>query len=190
MECNTVTFTASDGMKASFPLDFLIERGAIIADKVNGEDIASVMGCANQLWIPGFPAKYFVRDIAAIDFTREDEPPALPDFTDDGHDYTNRPNVSCKAPFVGSVGEPMLFEGWADDYDKRIVAVEFSLDEGVSWTRHETAGTDAVRWVWWQFEWVPPAEGDYAMRVRSVNEDGDVSPTPAVHRFQVLAREP
>lgn len=40
MECNTVTFTASDGMKVSFPLDFLIERGAIIADKVNGEDIA------------------------------------------------------------------------------------------------------------------------------------------------------
>ena len=34
--CNTVTFTATDGTVVSFPLDFLIERGAIIADKING----------------------------------------------------------------------------------------------------------------------------------------------------------
>ena len=105
--CNTVTFTATDGAVVSFPRDFLIERGAIIADKINGENIADVMGCSNQLWIPGFPAKYFIRDIAKIDFTCEDEVPPLPDFTDDGHDYTNRPNVSCKAEYVGRVGEPM-----------------------------------------------------------------------------------
>lgn len=186
MKCNTVTFTASDGMKVSFPLDFLIERGAIVADKVNGEDIASLMGCANQLWIPGFPAKYFIRDIVGIEFTNEDEPPALPDFVDDGHDYTNRPNVSCKAEYVGRVDEPMLFEGWADDYDKKIVAVEFSLDEGETWTRHDTPDTDAVRWVWWSFEWTPFEAGNYTMRVRSVNEDGKVSPHPAEHAFQVL----
>ena len=141
--CNTVTFTASDGMEVAFPLDFLLERGAILADKINGEDNADVMGCSNQLWIPGFPAKYFIRDIVGIAFSNEEEPPALPDFQDDGHDYTNRPNVSCKAEYVGYVGKPMLFEGWADDYDKRIVAVEFSLDEGTSLTRHETTGADA-----------------------------------------------
>lgn len=186
-KCNTVTFTATDGTVVAFPLDFLIERGAIIADKINGENIADVMGCSNQLWIPGFPAKYFIRDIAKIDFTWEDEVPPLPDFTDDGHDYTNRPNVSCKADYVGHVGEPMLFEGWADDYDKRIIAVEFSLDDGAHWTRHDTAGTDAVRWVWWTFEWTPEEEGDFHMMVRSVNEDGKASPIAASHRFQVLA---
>ena len=139
--CNTVTFTATDGTVVSFPLDFLIERGAIIADKINGESI----------------------------------------------DYTNRPNVSCKAEYVGRVGEPMVFEGWADDFDKRIVAVEFSLDDGISWTRHETTGADAVRWVWWTFEWTPQEEGMFAMKVRSVNEDGKASPIPAVHNFQVMA---
>lgn len=185
--CNTVTFTASDGMKVAFPLDFLIERGAIIADKINSENIMDVMGCSNQLWIPGFPAKYFIRDIVAIDFTEEDEPPALPDFVDDGHDFTNRPNVSCKAEYVGYVGQTMRFEGWADDYDKRIIAVEFSLDGGEHWTRQSTEGTDAVRWVWWTFDWVPEEEGDYRMLVRSVNEDGKSSPTPAAHAFQVLA---
>ncbi len=188
MECNTVAFTASDGMEVSFPLSFLVERGAIIVDKINGENIVDVLGCTNQLWIPGFPAKYFVRDIAAIDFSYQEEPPSLPDFIDNGHDFTNRPNVSCKAEFVGYVGESMLFEGWADDYDRRIVAIEFSLDGGASWVRHEAAGTDAVRWVWWRFEWTPEVAGDYSMRVRSVNEDGEASPVPAVHSFSVVSR--
>ena len=62
-ECNTVTFVGADGMEQSFPLDFLLERGAIVANRVNGEDIMSVMGATNQLWVPGLPAKYFVRDI-------------------------------------------------------------------------------------------------------------------------------
>ena len=189
MECNTATFTASDGTQVAFPLDFLIERGAVIADKVNGEDISLVMGCSNQLWIPGFPAKYFIRDIVDITFTNEDEPPALPDFQDDGHDFTNRPNVSCRAEYVGHVGQAMKFEGWADDYDKRIVAVEFSLDGGETWRRHDTEGTDAVRWVWWTFEWKPEEAGHYTMLVRSVNEDGKTSPMPAAHCFEVVELE-
>lgn len=61
---DTVTFTATDGTVVSFPPDFLIERRAIIADKINGENT---------------------------------------------------------------------------------IGIEFSLDGGTSWTRHDTAGTDAVR---------------------------------------------
>ena len=46
-KCNTVTFVGADGMEQSFPLDFLLERGAIVANRVNGEDIMSVMGATN-----------------------------------------------------------------------------------------------------------------------------------------------
>ena len=96
-KCNTVTFVGADGMEQSFPLDFLLERGAIVANRVNGEDIMSVMGATNQLWVPGLPAKYFVRDIREIRFTNEEVPPVIGPFVDDGHDYTNRPNVAAKA---------------------------------------------------------------------------------------------
>ncbi|MEG0027623.1 MAG: hypothetical protein RR360_06960 [Raoultibacter sp.] len=186
MECNTVTFTASDGKRVAFPLDFLIERGAIVADKVNGEDIISLMGCSNQLWIPGFPAKYFVRNISGIAFTKEEAPAQLPDFNDNGHDYTNRPNISCKANYIGYVGKTMLFEGWADDFDKKIVAVDFSLDGGTSWTHKPAPNTDAIRWVWWTFEWEPTIPGSYTVLVRAVNEDGVVSPYPASHSFEIV----
>ena len=185
-KCNTVTFVGADGMEQSFPLDFLLERGAIVANRVNGEDIMSVMGATNQLWVPGLPAKYFVRDIREIRFTNEEVPPVIGPFVDDGHDYTNRPNVAAKAEYVGRVGEPMEFTGWAHDFDKRIIAVEFSLDNGAHWTRYDLEGTTAERWVSWTFAYTPEAPGAYQMKVRSVNEDGDASPIAAVPTFEGL----
>lgn len=186
MHANTVTFTAADGKKQSFPIDFLVERGAVIASKVNGDDTLAVMGAFNQLWIPGIPAKYFIRDIVNIEFTHREQVPQLEDFIDDGRDYTNRPNVSLKAAYTGHVGEPLSFEGYASDFDKSIIAVEYSLDEGEHWTRHATEGAVPEKWVYWHFEWTPQAEGPYRMLVRAVNEDGICSPIPASHAFRVL----
>ncbi len=186
MKNNTVTFTCADGRTESFPLAELIERGAVIADKVNGDDVSMVMGSANQLWVPGLPAKYFLRDIVRIEFSNEEVPPKLPKFEDDGHDYTNRPNVSAKCDAVGRVGETMAFEGWADDYDKAIVGIEFSVDGGASWTRYDMPGNKAGKLTSWKFTWTPAQAGPHSMRVRSVNEDGKVSPTPALCIFEVL----
>lgn len=185
-DCKTVVFVGADGMERRFPLDFLLERGAIVASKVNGEDLLGVMGARNQLWVPGLPAKYFVRDIREIRFINEEVPPVIDPFVDDGRDYTNRSNVAAKAEYVGHVGEPMEFTGWAHDFDKRIVAVEFSPDNGDHWTRYDLGDTTSDRWVAWSFAWTPPVLGAYQMMVRSVNEDGDSSPVAAVHSFEVL----
>ena len=54
------------------------------------------------------------------------------------------------------------------------IGVEFSLDGGTSWTRHDTAGTDAR------------GGGVFQMMARSVNEGGKVSPIAAIRNFQVL----
>lgn len=186
MECNTVTFTASDGKEVSLPLELLVERGAVVASKVNGEDVLSVMGAVNQLWVPGLPAKYYVRDIAAIRFSKEDEPPALDPFVNDGVDFVNRPNVSVRADYRGTVGEPLSFEGYAADYDRAIAAVQFSLDQGDHWTSYPVERASADRWVCWHFDYTPEAPGFYQLKVRSVNEDGKASPVSAVHVFEVL----
>lgn len=187
MRCNVVTFEARDGRRQAFPLEFLIERGAILANKVNGEDISAVMGGSNQLWVPGLPAKYFVRDIVRVSFSEEDELPELKPFLDDGTDYTNRPNVAAKGPSAGRVDEPLVFAGWAYDFDLTIQGIQFSLDEGRSWTTFETPGANCRCWVSWSFNYTPRTVGLHRMKIRAVNKRGDVSPVAAVCDFSVTA---
>ena len=186
MRCNTVTFTSADGKDMSFPLEPLIERGALVVSKINGESASEVMGAINQLWIPGFPAKYFARDIIDIRFSEENEPPEIEAFRNDGHDFTNRPNVSARGPRTAYVGESLQFEGWASDFDQKICAIQISLDEGDTWTTYETKGTDETRWVTWTYEYPVEKPGLYRLKARAVNERGDVSPIAAVHDFEVL----
>ncbi len=185
MKANTVVFTSADGRVQEFPLALLLEKGAVIASHVNGEGIAGVMGAANQLWIPDLPAKYFVRDIVKIDFEQRDEEPAIAPFVDDGTDYTNLPNIGADQVHAHPFGEPVTFRGWAHDFGKRIVAIEFTLDSGQTWTRCPTDGATSERWVRWEFTWDPPQPGDYRLQVRSVNEDQRKSPLSAAVCFAV-----
>ena len=183
------TFTARDGKQVKFPLDYLVERRAILADKINGESMKNVLGCYNQLWIPGCAGKWFVRDVVDISFSEEEgvEPPK---FEKTAKDYTNRPNVFAKASagpnMLYRIGAPASFEGWGDDYDKDIVAIEFTLDGGRTWTRKSTERAHAGRWVYWNFDFTPEKAGYYRLVVRSVNEDGDVTPIPAYVEFEVI----
>ena len=72
----------------------------------------------------------------------------------------------------GKVGEPLTFEGYADDYDKAIVAMEFSLDGGTTWTRHATEGAQAGRVLSWTFVYTPEAEGALGQRGRQAQSLG------------------
>ena len=185
MKSNTVTFTSIDGKKVSLPLEELLSRNAVLASKVGGDDITQTMGAFNQLWVPGWPAKYFVRDIVDINFSEENELPTIKPFESDGHDFVNRPNVSVKAPYVVAPHKPITFEGYASDYDRKIIAVEFSLDQGVTWTQFKTDNTCAEKWVRWNFTYTPEQTGKYLIMVRAIAEDGTVSPIAATHSFEV-----
>lgn len=83
------------------------------------------------------------------------------------------------------VGQTVTFRGYADDYDKRIVAVQFSLDEGRTWSTHDVSDTTADLWVHWTYAFSPERPGSYRLRVRSVNEEGRTSPASAVADFLV-----
>lgn len=186
---NTVVFTAVDGYALSLPLDWALEHKAVVASRINDEPVANVMGSANQLWMAGVPAKYFIRDIVAIDFLELDEPPAPPSFVSTERDYVNRPNIGMRGPFTCFVGERMTFSGWADDYDKRIVAVELSLDGGKSWNILKTPDCDSQRLMSWQFAYTPQEVGTYLLKARAVNEDGKKSPICAECQFEVWEKQ-
>ena len=43
-------------------------------------------------------------------------------------------------------GPPIEFAGYVDDFDRTICAMEFSLDDGASWTAYPTAAVDKITW--------------------------------------------
>ncbi|VEH02527.1 Mo-co oxidoreductase dimerisation domain [Slackia heliotrinireducens] len=87
---------------------------------------------------------------------------------------------------VQRVGQPLRLQGYASDYDRTIVAVEFSMDDGEHWTRYPVEGATSERWVRWELEFTPEEAGSYFVQVRSVNDRGEASPTPAVLQFEAV----
>ncbi|MFR5093111.1 MAG: hypothetical protein ACLTDR_15000 [Adlercreutzia equolifaciens] len=79
-----------------------------MANRVNGAGHRERHACDQPAVVPGLPAKYFVRDIREIRFTNEEVPPVIGPFIDDGHDYTNRPNVARRRTW-GALANPWSF---------------------------------------------------------------------------------
>jgi len=89
-------------------------------------------------------------------------------------------------PISGAVGTAITFNGYADDYDKAIKAVQFSLDNGETWNEFATEGASSKRWVYWSFSYTPECAGNYTLRVRAVNEDGKASPVSDLVKFTAV----
>ena len=83
-------------------------------------------------------------------------------------------------------GAPIEFAGYVDDFDRTICAMEFSLDDGASWTAYPTAAVDKSRGVNWRFVYTPEAPGRYLLKVRPVTEDGEPSTLVAGFAFEAL----
>ena len=169
---NTVTVRGSDGYGIAMPLSFALDKEAMIVYRVNGEDLPAYE--STQMWIPGTVAKYFTRDVVEIEVTAEDEVPAVIEAEAEYRNHISIVNHADEESFA--VGEAIVFEGYADDYDKAIAAIEVSMDGGETWTTYETTGATSDKWVYWYFTYTPEAEGTYKLMVRAVNEDGNVTP--------------
>lgn len=87
------------------------------------------------------------------------------------------------APLHVEVGKEVTFNGYADDYGRKIDAIQFSLDEGENWTTFDVSESVGELAVQWTFSYTPPKPGLYRLLVRSVNEEGTASPTADVVEF-------
>ena len=90
--------------------------------------------------------------------------------------------------FIHRVGEPIEFEGYADDFENAVAGVQFSLDDGVSWTTYPTEGVRSDRGVRWTFAYTPQVPGRYLLKARAV--DGRGVPASVVSGFAFEALEP
>lgn len=180
-EANTVTIKGSDGYGIPMPLSYALEKEAMIVYKINGEALPD--GQTSQLWMPGTVAKYFTRDIVDIEVTAEDEIPEVITAGDEYRAHVSIMNYADEAAF--KTGETIVFEGYADDYDVPVTAIEVSMDDGETWTTCEVEGATADKWVYWYFGYTPEEAGVYKMQVRAVTAEGVVSPLASTIVFAV-----
>lgn len=100
--------------------------------------------------------------------------------------YRNKIEIANKAEeSTFSVGDQVSFEGVADDLGSPIAAIEFSFDDGDTWTSCPTDGATADKWVNWSFTTSFDQPGDYHMIARARTADGVVSPLSASLDFTV-----
>lgn len=180
---NTVTAYGADGYGQPLPLQYALDKNALLVYQVNGEELRAAEGSSVQLWMPETVASYFTRNIASIELTREE---AVPEVASVDPTYRNKIEIKNDADGCSfAVGDQITFEGVADDCGSAIVAVEFSFDGGRTWTSCETVGATADKWVNWQFATVFDEAGSYEMTARARTADGVVSPLSASLSFEV-----
>lgn len=191
-DANTITFKDKDGYGLPMPLSYVLEKDAMLVYQIGDKPLSD--GERLQVWIPDTVAKYFTRAVVDIEVSTSAEVPEV-----QGPDADQRAKVGIVSPSDDevqmsilntvtnkfSVGDLIAFEGYADDCGTQVVAVEFSLDGGRTWTAYDTTSANTQDWVYWHFDYVPEAAGTYKLDVRAVTEDGTVSPLASSVVFEV-----
>lgn len=180
---NTITFRGDEGYGLPLPLDYVLEKDALLVWQIGGQDLPDSQGAPLQVWMPDTVAKYFTRRVMEIELTAEEEVPAVDAAADA---YRAKVNIVNRMPGESfAVGDQIIFEGYADDCGAAIAAVEFSLDGGETWTPCETKDATSERWVYWSFGYTTQAPGLYKMDVRARTAEGLVSPLASSVVFTV-----
>ena len=183
---NILSPISSDGYNyAQMSLDWLVENDAIIVTEMDGEPLPNSQGYPCQIWVNRTSGGNFVKRISNLTFMTlpEDQLDAqlyVGEFTD------NRTGIAYSKPNAGVLNYPsgvvlsgdeaatVHLEGFADAWDEPIAKIEFSLDQGATWTTVETPDNDADYWTYWRLDFAPPQAGSYLLTIRttSIMDDG------------------
>lgn len=186
---NCITFKTWDGANPSDNLqDLLPCENATLAFYLNGERLPAEFGFPAQLWVGNWSAAQYAKVVYEINFSTVPEDYAYTYYDeyevngavskDDLTLFVNNPNHVCLNVADGQIfelGEPITFEGYADAYSDTITSLEFSLDNGETWTKFETPDTTSDRWVYWYFTVDDLDMGSYVLTMRATSSAGRVS---------------
>ena len=73
------------------------------------------------------------------------------------------------------VSGKVLFSGMAFAGSRTIKRIELSIDDG-DWMPVPFVAAEGGSWTRWQMDWMPPAPGDYLVKVRATDHDGFTQP--------------
>ncbi|HJH42914.1 MAG TPA: molybdopterin-dependent oxidoreductase [Rubneribacter badeniensis] len=197
-DAGAFTTMAPDGFTESVQMSNFTE--AYLAYEIDGEKLSWKHGYPVQLIVPGSGAPASVKEVSDIVVNTQEEAESLhewngwPKKSGDGNTYTptgwpftdengyqNKPNVGLfdfEEGRIVETGVPFEFTGYATAWDENIIAMEFSMDGGATWTRFDTPGVTKDQWVIWHFSYTPETDSAYVLSIRSVAEDGRVTEEP------------
>ncbi|CAK7021683.1 MAG: hypothetical protein PEGG_00891 [Paraeggerthella hongkongensis] len=150
--------------------------------EIGGKRLDPSQGSPCINWVEGCDAQSFVKQCMGYTLTDEEKP--WEDWMMNGFNsygegpYINKPNASIlKVPegMIIETGKPFTFEGYADAYDEAVTKLEFSMDNGKTWTAYDLGQTDPRQWVYWHYTWTPETDGSYVLTIRGTTETGLVS---------------
>ena len=184
-EAGSFTATCPDASAQVTLLENLEGREPLLVYEIDGKPLSWEHGYPVMLWIGGAGgAASNIKSVSDIIFNGSSAEEIGHQYVgwakEDGGFY-NKPNAGLwgtKEGEIINVGEPYVFSGYADGFDKRIAAVEFSMDGGSTWTHFDTPDTDVDKWITWEFAFTPEKETAYVLHVRAVSEDGTVTDEP------------
>lgn len=178
---NTITFKDKEGYGLPMPLSYVTDKEAVLVYQIGDKPLSD--GERLQVWMPDTVAKYFTRAVTDIELSVSEE---LPEVEGPDEAYRAKVNVLNAVQDVFAVGDMISFEGYADDCGTRIMALEFSLDDGQTWTSFDASSSTTEEWVYWHFDYVTEKPGTFKLDVRAVTEDGTVSPLASSTVFDVV----
>lgn len=149
-------------------MEWLASHEALLVYEVNGERLSLAEGYPVQIWVPGYDAGYYIKHVSRIVVASE--------YTYEEIRYGS--GAPTQAIFYTQEGqliaanEPYTFEGFAFARNLPISAMEFSLDQGATWTRFDTNDGVVGPWTYWRYTFTPEQEGAYVLCVRAIAGEG------------------
>lgn len=196
-----LTESVSHRYLKSLNLDDPVINESIVAYEMNGEPLPMLNGFPVRLVVPGKFSTYWIKALTWIRVLTEPDTNfwmtktyCVPDTphgnitvkdVKDGRinmvpvgtmpirSFIITPDGSCKIP----VEMPVTVRGIAFSGSGRVVNVEFSADDGKTWSKTRL-GDDYGKYSFrtWETTWIPKRTGKYALAVRATDEKGTTQP--------------
>ena len=184
---------SADGRTAEVDYPWCEQYGAYLVYEVGGEPLSYAAGYPVQLWIGGWVADEFNKNIIDLEFSTEEY--VAPVFYQGAYsretgERVGQPNAGIcylREGQIIPVGEEFTFQGYASSIGHAIEKVEFSFDHGKTWQSFETPDNDLTKWTWWNYSWTPENVGCYCIMVRAVDDAGCVTSDP--HEIMVNVQD-
>lgn len=181
-----VVLKAWDGYADSIPFDRAVQEGTVLVYMMNGERLPPAHGFPARLIVPGIYGMKNVKWVTAIEVVDNDFKGYWQNrgWSDIATINTmSRLDVPAKGTTL-PLG-PVSLGGIAFSGDRGISKVEISVDGGTTWTPMDLKqALSPYAWSLWTGQWEPQGPGNYLVRVRAwdgqgqVQEKADTPPLP------------